>query len=362
MTVINAPPNATIDNSKSRFRSQWIVSPRYDLIFFIGSCSLTFAFWGLYSWMQQVRPWNIDSILLTYFVFTAFFDHPHIFQTFSRTHLDEIEFKKRRSMHTWGLIGLILLGFVVIGMGREAELIVFASVLGSYHIIRQHYGFLKAYKNLNRDRHRIDDWLDFGLFNTGMYACFFYDYTEVGNPVVIYGNLQSAFPNLPPIIFETIQHLFLLFLLLFIARQLHHLWHRRALNLPKLLFLFASLATHHFVFFATATPFLVAESLETAYHNIQYQGWMAHYQNQRFSGVKHLALKWLAVAMLYGLFVGAIEIFGLLDQGWGLWLFVPFTMVVIYHYIVDGFIWKFSQQPELRCLFFSPQSNPSQQS
>ncbi|MDX2240122.1 MAG: hypothetical protein NW224_05505 [Leptolyngbyaceae cyanobacterium bins.302] len=350
MTVANPSPPDTV-GLKPRFLDRWIVSPRYDLCFFIGSCSLTFAFWGLYRLTQQTYSWHLDSILLTYFVFTAFFDHPHIFQTFSRTHFDAIEFKQRRLIHTWGLLGLIMLGFVVIGLGREAELIVFASVLGSYHIIRQHYGLLKAYKNLNRDRQRIDDWLDFGLFHTGMYACFFYDYTDIENPIVIYGSLQSAFPDLPPIVGDVTWHLFQICLVLFIVRQFQRLWQGRSLNLPKLLFLAAVLSTHYFIFFATATPFLVAEALETAYHNVQYQGWIVHYQNQRFAGMKHIALKWFAVAMLYGLGVGAIELFGLLDQGWGLWLFVPFTMVVIYHYLVDGLIWKFSRQPELHCVF-----------
>jgi len=340
--------------NKSKFRDRWIVSPQYDLVFFIGSCVLTFAFWGLYQLAQQVHLWRGDAVLLTYFVFTAFFDHPHILQTFSRTHLDPVEFNRRRKLHTWGLLGLISIGFVVIGMGWEAELIVFAAVLGSYHIIRQHFGLLKAYKNLNRDRHQIDDWLDFGVFYSGMFACFFYDYTDVGNPIVIYGSIQSAFPNFPPILSDVIWHLFWIFLLVFIARQLHHLWQRRPLNLPKLLLLTAALSTHYFIFFATATPFLVAEALETAYHDVQYQGWMMHYQKQRFPGIPHVALKWFGVAMAYGLVVGAIEIFGLLDQGWGLWLFVPFTMIVIYHYLVDGLIWKFSQQPELRCLFPNP--------
>ncbi len=341
------------------FRDRWIVSPRYDLFFFIGSCGLTFAFWGLYTLAQQGHFWRSDAVLLTYFVFTALFDHPHIFQTFSRTHLDPVEFQQRRSLHTWGLLGLIGLGFGVIALGKEAELIVFASVLGSFHIIRQHFGLLKAYKNLNRDRHKIDDWLDFGLFYSGMFACFFYDYTEIGNPVIIYGNLQSWFPDFPPAIEAVFWHSFWIFLIGFIARQLQRLWQRQPLNLPKLLFLTAALSTHYFVFFATATPFLVAEALETVYHNVQYQGWIMHYQKQRFPGIPNVVWKWFGVAMLYGLIVGAIEIFGLLDQGWGLWLFVPFTMIVIYHYLVDGLIWKFSQQAELRCLFAPPPEKSS---
>lgn len=331
---------------------RWIVSQCYDLCFFIGSCVLTFVFLGIYRLAQQFNlTLHGDSILITYFIFTAFFDHPHIFQTFSRTHLDQIEFQQRKGIHTWGLMGLIGIGFVVLGFGKEADLIVVASILGSYHIIRQHYGLLKAYKNLNRDRNRIDDWLDFGTFNTGMFACFFNDYTDIGGPVVIYKELQSQFPELPPFVVEIVWSLFLIFLVLFVGRQIQRLLLGKPLNLPKILLLLAALSTHYVVYFATATPFLVAEALETAYHNVQYQGWMIHYQNRRFPNMPHVAWKWFGVAMLYGIVVGTIEILGLIDQGWGMWLFVPFTMIVIYHYCVDGMIWKLSQQPELRSLF-----------
>jgi hypothetical protein len=147
--------------SNTWFSAAWIVSPRYDLCFFIGSCCLTVMFWALYQGLRAMGvPVGGDAVLVTYFLFSAGFDHPHILQTFARTHADPVEFQRHRWLHTWGLGGLLLLGFGVIGLHREAELIVFASVLGSYHIIRQHYGFLKAYKNLNGDRQPLDDWLD----------------------------------------------------------------------------------------------------------------------------------------------------------------------------------------------------------
>lgn len=340
-----------------RFSDRWIVNQRYDLCFFIGGCVFTFVFWGIYRIATQFG-FGIqgDSILITYFLFTALFDQPHIFQTFSRTHFDATEFKKRKLIHTLGLLILMLIGFLVIGAGKEPDLIVIASVLGTYHIIRQHYGLLKAYKNLNRDRNRIDDWLDFGLFNTGMFACFFNDYTDIGGPIVIYKELQSNFPSLPSFFVEATWSLFVIFLLLFIGRQIQRLINGQSINLPKILLMTASLGTHYFVFFATSTPFLIAEALETAYHNVQYQGWMMHYQNRRFANIKHVALKWFGGAMLYGLIVGVIEILGLMEQGWFMWLFIPFTMLVIYHYFVDGMIWKFSQEPELRQLLFQPRS------
>jgi hypothetical protein len=78
---------------------------------------------------------------------------------------------------------------------------------------------------------------------------------------------------------------------------------------------------------------------------------MHHYQRRRFPAKPQLPWRWLGLGLLYGLIVGTIEVFGLLEHTWGLWLFMPFTMIVIYHYIIDGLIWKFSRQPELRPLW-----------
>jgi hypothetical protein len=230
--------------------------------------------------------------------------------------------------------------------GWEKELIVFAAIFGTWHIIRQHAGFLKVYKVLNADREPLDDWLDFGAFYTGMFACLFNDYSDLRGPIVIYGDLRVAFPNLPPELGEWVWSLFLALLLAFGFRQVWRAATGRPLNVPKLLLMGAALSTHYFVFFATATPFLVAEALETAYHDVQYQGWIAHYQRRR-STMKHAVLRWGAMALAYGLIVGVVEVFGLMRPGW-VWLFVPFTMLVIWHYYVDGKIWKFSEDHELR--------------
>ena len=47
--------------------------------------------------------------------------------------------------------------------------------------------------------------------------------------------------------------------------------------------------------------------------------------------------------------VGIIEIKGLLQpDSWAMWVFIPFTMVVVFHYYVDGLIWRMRDYPELR--------------
>lgn len=340
-------PAATVAAPKLR----WIVSPRYDLCFFIGSCLLTFAFFGLYRTAHHFGfVLRGDSILITYFLFTALFDHPHIFQTFSRTHYDQAEFGKRRGLYTWGLGGFVAAGYVFLLLGWEAYLIVGAAIYGTWHIIRQHYGFVKIYKALNDDRDPLDNLLDGATYFVGMLACFFNDYGDVHGPLIVYGDLKVTVPSLPGDWGEAGWALFLVLLTIMGFRQVARAATGRPVNLPKLLLMGAALGTHYFIFFATATPFLVAEALETAYHDVQYQGWMMHYQRKRFAGVRRVALKWLALALLYGLAVGTIEILGLVNRGWAMWVFVPFTAVVVFHYYVDGLIWRFRDYPELRDL------------
>lgn len=333
--------------------TRWIVSPRYDLFFFIGSCVFTFLFYLLYQ-VAGKMGWFLggDRILVTYFVFTAFFDHPHIFQTFARTHGDREEFQRRKTLHTWGLALFPVIGVAVSLLRWEAELIVFAAIYGTWHIIRQHSGFLRMYKSLNGDKEPLDNWLDFGTFYTGTFACLLNDYTDLREPIQIYGTLSVRFPELPSGSGELLWGVFLTLLVALGFRQVWLVSTGRRVNTPKLLLMGAALLTHWFVFFATATPFLVAEALETAYHDVQYQGWIAHYQRRRFQ-VKHIVLKWGAVALFYGICVGVIETLGLMRPGLS-WLFVPFTMLVIWHYYVDGKIWRFSQDPELREILQRP--------
>lgn len=326
---------------------QWLVSPRYDLFFFIGSCLVTWVFLGIYHGLDHVgfAP-RTESVLITYFIFTALFDHPHIFQTFSRSHADPAELARHRKTHTWGLAAFIAIGFALAAAKLIGYLIVFAAMFGSFHIMRQHWGILRAYKHLNHDRAPVDGWLDFATFYLGAAALYFYDYT--GNPpeTVIYGQLKAPFPNISPLFGEVALYLFYGVLVLFVLRQVWLFKTGRRINVPKLALLFAALSTHSLVFFFTATPFLVAEALETAYHNVQYQGWVMHYQRRRFKKAQ-VVKRWLLLAFAYGALVGCVEILALAEPRFAV-LFIPFGMVVVWHYWADGKIWRMREQPELR--------------
>ena len=140
-----------------------------------------------------------------------------------------------------------------------------------------------------------------------------------------------------------------------VLRQLHLATQGEALNLPKLLLMSMALLTHFCVFVLAAVPFLVAEALETAYHNVQYHGFLAVYQQRRFPELRHVALRWLGVSLLYGLVAGTVEVIGYQNLHW-YWLFTPFSMLTLFHYYIDGKIWKFSQCPELQQILTRPTS------
>lgn len=340
------------------FSSRWLVSQRYDLTCFVLSGSLTFVFWGLYSALVGFG-WQPDgmAILITYFLFTTFLDLPHIFQTFARTHADKQEFRRRKHLYTWGLALILLAGFLFPLLEIEPWIIGMAALYGSYHIVRQHTGFVRLYHSLNEPTRRFDHRLDTICFQIAMFAFIVYDYVDVSEePLIrlsVFGPHYGWFPVVPEGVGNLIVGLGFAAVGILAWRQLELVIKGEPLNLPKLLLMGMALLTHFFIFVVAAVPFLVAEAIETAYHNVQYHGFMAHYQRRRFPTVKRVALKWLGAALLYGIVAGIIEVVGY-TQGLFYLLFAPFGMLTLFHYYIDGKIWKFSNNPELRCLIDRP--------
>ncbi|PKL77089.1 MAG: hypothetical protein CVV27_06980, partial [Candidatus Melainabacteria bacterium HGW-Melainabacteria-1] len=130
--MAQASLSETLTPKQLRFSQRWLVSPRFDLSFFVFSGLLSFGFWGLYAGLVA-WGWQPDglAILITYFLFTTCLDLPHIFQTFARTHADQTEFRRRRGLYTWGLGLLLLTGFVFVPIGIEPWAIGLAALYGS---------------------------------------------------------------------------------------------------------------------------------------------------------------------------------------------------------------------------------------
>lgn len=343
---------------------RWLVSAPYDLSFFVLSGLFGFAFWALYAGLVH-WGWEANglAILMTYFVFTALFDLPHIFQSFSRTHGDPLEFQRRRRLYTWGLPLLMGLGFLTLPLGLEAWIIGLAALYGSYHIVRQHAGLVRMYQQLNEPQRRFDQRLDIVCLQGALYSFVFYDYVELSDEpltrITIYGQHYGLFPVLPEWLGNVCVSLGLGCVGILIWRQLELKLQGKALNWPKLLLMAMAILTHFCLFVLAALPFLVAEAVETAFHTIQYQGFVGYYQRKRFPQKRNIVKKWLCLSLVFGLIVGSVEILSFLSWPISSLLylaFLPMSMLTLFHYYIDGKLWKFSQNPELKVLFNSQEA------
>jgi hypothetical protein len=330
---------------------RFIVSPTYDVIFFIASSLLVLVILGAYELFQRAGlAADGHAALLTYFLYTSFIDLPHIFQTFSRTHADRTELRRRRRLYTWGLPLIVLSGFLIPVTGAEDAFVAFVTLYGSHHIIRQHVGFVHIYTALNERPSKLDRIIDQVAFQGCLYTCLLNDYALTSahwwQPVQVYGSMYITLPAIPEGIVDVADVLALGALAVFVLRQLQLVVTGRRLNAPKLLLMAAALGTHYLVFYVADVPYLVAEAIETVYHDVQYHGFVGNFQRRRFPHVRAVALKWLGASLLYGVVAGTLETIGY-ERPLLYWLFAPFGMLTVFHYWIDGRIWRTRKNPEL---------------
>lgn len=344
-------------------RWRWLGGhPAYDLSFFVGSGLLCFAFWAAY---EALAPggWLPSGLvlLLTYLVFTALLDLPHIFQTFSRTHGDAEERRRRPWLYFLGLPLLMASGLLIPWLGLDGPFVAFMALYGSHHIVRQHVGLMRAYQVLNEGGSQaFDQRLDRLAFELALYACVVQAYAaEAGGhtkQVAVYGGLVATFPVLPPVVPQVLGWAALAVGAWWLARQAQRALDGQAVNLPKLLLMAMALSTHVVVFLVASVPFLVAEAIETAYHDVQYHAWVHRFQRLRFGA--RAALLWALGALAYGLVAGCLELLALVDERY-VWLFAPLGMLTLFHYWIDGRIWRMRDDPALRALMLGPSAAAS---
>src|SRR5262245_16499405 len=77
--------------------ARWLISPRDDLLYFIGSVVTSYALLFLHQIIGV-------SMFTLYWVWLVFFDGPHVFGTASRTYLDTQEWAARRRLLAGSLL------------------------------------------------------------------------------------------------------------------------------------------------------------------------------------------------------------------------------------------------------------------
>lgn len=328
---------------------RWIISPRDDAIWFIGSVVSSYVLLilyvsGLVPLVPMVAAW---AILI---------DAPHVFGTFSRTYFDRTE-RKNRARLLWGSLLFFAIGPVLVLAGAGFVFFFVAALWAYYHLVKQHYGFMVLYKKKNGDLARVDNVLDRGL----LLFAFNYPFVEfiardpqamVRVPSLLRGGV-SGFSKL--LLAGTI-----LFFVVWIGRQVQRAIVGEPLNVPKYLLLAAAIPMHWIVLLTPMPnkPIAIVAIL-TIYHNFQYHR-LIWFHNQKYKSreqygaaelISRRVLFYIAFGIVFGIiYQGPRQILGYLGlqgtQTLAVQLGISFLWGYAFiHYYLDSKIWRVRRDP-----------------
>jgi hypothetical protein len=387
----------------------WIVGKKVDLAAFIGGA---FAGYAIF-FMHAGLGWDM---LLIYLLFITFLDTPHFFGTYLRTYLDRQEFRVRRRLLLGSLLWLaagplVLLGCYACyryGVGNYmVPFEVFALGVGVWaywHVVRQHYGFMRLYQVKNGETSARDRRRDGLLMHLGLLLPFVVFILRHPQSREAFG-LTAPMPVLPTLrelgglggilagnwvgrvswqYFAIAASTLALAALIadFVVRQFEKRQRGEPLNVPKILLFTAVLPLHSIVCYSSAVltaPLITFSAFVTSYHDIQYHVLVYCHQRNRFRDKEIARESGLAASISRNVLVFACTAvaFGVLVRGFGcsIQLFNGaqcFTPILVgkfhlfgsvysdtlmgafflgfpcHHYFVDQFIWKPSRDQGLR--------------
>jgi hypothetical protein len=359
-----------ITNSFARAISlRWIISPRDDLIWFIGSVVTSYALLLLY--VSGVLPLVVMAVCWAIFV-----DAPHVFGTFSRTYFDREE-RKNRPRLLWGSLLFFAVGPIMVLVGWGLLFFFIAALWAYYHLVKQHYGFMVLYKKKNGDLAKIDNALD------RLFLLFAFNYPFVA----FIANDPDAMARVPEVLRPGVNGFARLLLsatvilaVLWLGRQVQRAIVGEPLNVPKYLLLAAAIPMH-WVVLLTPMPHkpIAIVAILTIYHNMQYQR-LIWFHNKKYTTssdsnyaekqrekqkqygaaelVSRTLLYYLAFGIIFGIFYqGPRQILGYFSwqkSAAGSAQLFASEMVVSFlwgfafiHYYLDSKIWRVRRDPNV---------------
>ena len=379
----------SVSASQPIFQTNWIISKRTDLIWFIGGALSGYLLMFMYAGLG----WDMITI---WFFWVAFVDTPHFFGTYSRTYLDKQEFQQRKKLLlgslVWFIVGPMILLFCYLlyssgSSGYSVPWMLLTSFFGFWaywHVVRQHYGFLALYKKKHKETQKLDYYIDSSLLYAGLMLPFFVfvvrypEASELIAPIV--SVIESAF-GVTGEQFITLVTLGIIGLLsiIYLLRQVHLMRNGKQINLPKALFLLAVIPLHLFICFSDAVVeagIFAFGAFVTIFHDLQYHAIVWFHHKNRYKNVtdksKYGISAWLSKSLpryaLFAILVGVIfRVLGCTFEVHpgcipiavtsNVMLFADFGTdkllqgilmgLAFHHYFLDQFIWRTSKDKEL---------------
>lgn len=362
---------------------RWIVSPRFDLTWFIGGAATGYGMLALHALfgLDMVAVWFAWFVLL---------DSPHFFATWARTYLDREEWRTHGRLLAgslfWFLVPplVLLLSFTLywlhVPQYKVALVTLTAAVnLWAYwHVIRQHYGFMALYQRRNDDHRPVDRRIDAAFLYGSLlapFAAFLVRHPETREVLGITAGVSATAQTIVALSIAIVTTV----TITFVVRQIVRWNQDLPLNIPKLLFLVALVPLHLTIGYGNAVltaPLLAFAAFVTIFHDVQYHAVVWFYQRNRYRGSdarRYGPAAWVGrsfatfalCAVATGGVMGAVvcgldvqpgctplvtssqmPLFGTVT--WREALFGVFLGFLMHHYFIDQFIWRPSRDEGLR--------------
>lgn len=329
-----------------RIRFAWILGPKKDLIFYIGSALAGWVYVAVILYAIRVLDDPLrDSLavldlgpvtipltleLLVVLSWALILDAPHVWATLARTLFDPDEWKVRgreiRFSFVWFGLGPLailapyLVGWISADLGRPISrtglatgavaFFVFFRLWAYYHVVRQHWGFFRLYKRKAGDMAEEDERLDTWFFNLTFYLPLLMFMTSAfypDSPGFPYLGLQTPIAggvSIASVVYPVAWAAYLSILVLYLGKQ-WSIWRSGGtLNGSKLLYLLPLLPLH-FVAFSHPILVLFVVPLVTVGHNIQYHCIVYSYARNKYPQREEPQFRWIRLLFknvaIYGL-------------------------------------------------------------
>jgi hypothetical protein len=324
-----------------RFRSNWIISRRDDLVWFIGSAGISYLALALMAAGFPITP--------IYYIWMLGVDGPHVIATVTRTYFDKQE-RTRLGLWLWMIVPFLLIGPAMVSIGQTSLFYLFAVCWQHYHIAKQHYGVIMLWKAKSKDRNATDLKLD---------RWFLLASTILPLAVFVVNTRFSQWSFVPSTVFA-VEAAYVLAAVAYVGRQIYNFRVGVALNAPKLLLLGVLIPLQWLAFLHAASygpdGILRAGITLGLFHSFQYHRLLWFHNRNRYQvpgasekyglasyfakDIGYYLLAALGINFLTGLIPAT-----LFPQGeWvkaAIWAF-PFT-----HYVLDSKIWRVRGDKEL---------------
>ena len=334
---------------------RWIIGPRDDLVWFIGSVATSYLMLALYAG-------GVLALAPMVFLWAVFIDAPHVFGTLSRTYFDREERRARRRLLAGSLL-FFAVGPLMVLAGAGLVFFFVAALWAYYHLVKQHYGFMVLYKKKNGDLAPADNALDRALVGFAFWAPF----------VIFVARDREAMERVPPSLHGAIVYLeaalvaaTVVVAAVWLVRQMQRAVRREPLDVPKYLLLAAAIPMH-WVVLLTPMPHkpVAIVAILTVYHNFQYHR-LIWFHNRKYAGgrearERHGAAELISRRLLYYVAFGVL--FGIWYQGprqYLNWTTDPAERALyvqvfsaflwgyaLIHYYLDSKIWRVRRDPSV---------------